>query len=170
MLDRFLKFSYAIYEIQHYWNKIASEGMGLYGLKGAYALYLITLHRYPDGITAAQLSSICGRDKADVSRAAAIMESKGLLTKLSNTSSLYRARLILTPTGLEITEGILKRAEIAETMAGDGLSEEDRRTLYDSLEKITENMRRLSNEGLPEDLPAKSPAITVNDIIEGEAT
>lgn len=148
MLDRFLKFSYAIYEIQHCWNKIATESMGLYGLKGSYALYLITLRLHPDGITAAQLGSICGRDKADISRAAAILESKGLLRKQAGSSNLYRAKLVLTDYGNEITNEILERAEIAEAKAGEGLDEQSRTVLYESLEKVIENMRRLSKEGL----------------------
>lgn len=164
MLDRFLKFSCAIYEIQYYWNKIAAESMGLYGLKGSYVLYLITLRQHPSGITAAQLGSLCGRDKADVSRAAAIMESKGLLTKQAGSSNLYRAKLILTDYGNEITDGILKRAELAEAMAGEGLSDESRSILYSSLDKVIENMRRLSQEGIPLDTPdAEETQSTDND-------
>lgn len=149
MLDRFLRFSYAIYEIQHCWNKIAAESMGLYGLKGSYALYLITLRLHSEGITAAQLGSICGRDKADVSRAAAILESKGLLQKQAGSSNLYRAKLVLTDYGNSITDEILKSAEFAEERAGEGLDEQSRSVLYEALDKVIVNMRRLSKEGLP---------------------
>lgn len=149
MLDRFLKFSYAIYVIQHCWNKIAADSMGRYGLKGSHALYLITLRLNPEGVTAAQLGSICGRDKADVSRAAAVLESKGLLRKQAGSSNLYRAKLVLTDYGSAITDEILKRAEVAEECAGEGLDEDSRGILYDSLEKVIANMRRLSREGLP---------------------
>lgn len=159
MLERFEEFTFTIYEIQRCWNKIAAEGMETYGLKGSYAVYLIAMHRYPDGITAAQLGSICGRDKADVSRAVAVLESKGFLRKESGSGNLYRAKLILTEQGAEITKSVLEKASVAEKIAGEGLSEEDRKVLYRSLETVNKNMQGLAKTGIPAEYAAEnSPA------------
>lgn len=149
MLERFEAFTLTINEIQRCWNKIAAEGMSFCGLKGSYAVYLIAMHRRPDGITAAQLCTACGRDKADVSRAVAVLESKGFLTKESGTGNLYRAKLILTEQGVELTKNILEKVSAAEKIAGEGLSDADRETLYRSLEVIKKNMQNLAKSGIP---------------------
>ena len=74
VIRRFEKFSMAMTEINRYWHKIAADELEKYGLKGPYVVYLTILMRYPDGITAAQLCDLSGRNKADVSRAVSDME------------------------------------------------------------------------------------------------
>ena len=149
MLERFETFTFSIYEIQRCWNKIASEGMEQFGLKGSYAVYLIAMRRFPEGVTAARLSSLCGRDKADVSRAAAVLESQGLISKETGSGNLYRAKLMLTERGAAVTEEIARKAEYAEKAAGSGLTEDERENLYKSLEIIRQNLRELAKDGIP---------------------
>ena len=43
MIERFEHFTLSIFNINRYWNKIATEEMKKYGLRGAYALYLVIL-------------------------------------------------------------------------------------------------------------------------------
>ena len=81
MLDRFARFSLAISNIHRCWHKLAAEEMAKYGLNSPHAIYLNTLHCYPEGITAAKLCKLCGKDKADVSRMISILENKGLVCK-----------------------------------------------------------------------------------------
>ena len=78
MLERFARFSLAISEIDRCWHKLAAEEMSKYELNSPHAVYLTTLYRYADGITAAKLGELCGKNKADVSRMIAILEKKGL--------------------------------------------------------------------------------------------
>lgn len=150
MLERFERFTNCIYELQRCWNKIAADGMEYYGLKGSHAIYLVAMYRRPDGVTATQLGSLCGRDKADISRAIAVLESKGMLTKQVGSTNLYRAKLILTDYGKAITESIVKKALIAEQIAGAGLSLDERENLYRSLETVCQNMRALCETGIPQ--------------------
>lgn len=157
MLERFERFTLAVNEVQRAWTKIASEEMNAYGLKGSYLVYLIVMQRRPEGITAAQLGSLCSRDKGDVSRAVTVMESKGLIKKESGSGNLYRAKLLLTDEGRLMTESIVKKAEIAENIAGEGLSEGEREAMYSALEKITENLKELSKTGIPNEEPAAEP-------------
>jgi hypothetical protein len=81
MIDRFERFSMAISEISRHWHKIAAEELEKYGLKGPHAIYLPAMYQHQDGITAARLADLCGRDKADVSRMMTIMEQKGLVLR-----------------------------------------------------------------------------------------
>ncbi|MBR2714743.1 MAG: winged helix-turn-helix transcriptional regulator [Ruminococcus sp.] len=149
MVDRFERFSFAIFEVSRYWHKLAADEMAKYSLKGPHATYLTTLYRYEEGITAPLLSELCGKDKADVSRMMSIMEKKGLVVKESVGKNLYRGLLKLTDEGKRAAEHVKERIDLAVELAGKGLSEEDRANFYDSLELIATNLKKLSEEGIP---------------------
>ena len=148
MVDRFERFSFAISEISRCWHKIAADEMEKYGLKGSHAIYLTTLYRYSQGVTAAKLSELSGKDKADVSRMTAIMEKNGLIVK---EGSSYRALLKLTEEGRTVAEHINSKASAAVEIASRGLPAEKRAVFYEALELITANLQTLSKEGLPSD-------------------
>lgn len=150
MIGRFERFSYAISEISRLWHRIAGEEMGKYGLKGSYSVYFTTLYRYPAGLTAAQLVDLCSRDKADVSRAMALLEKKNLVARADPEGKTYRAPLMLTREGREIASHINHRAEAAVELASKGLPEEKRVIFYEALELITTNLQKLSKEGIPQ--------------------
>ena len=150
MIDRFEKFSLAISEISRYWHKLTSDEMEKYGLKGPHAVYLTTLYRNNEGLTAPQICELCGKDKADVSRMMSIMEQKGLVTKESTNKNLYRAVFRLTDEGTRAAEFVRERASLAVDIAGRDLTDENRAIFYSSLETIAENLRKLSRDGIPE--------------------
>ncbi len=149
MIDRFEKFSYAISEISKYWHKIATEEMERHGLKGTHSIYLLALDRHPDGLTAPQLCEACSKDKADVSRMMAVMEKKGLVLKEGVHQKLYRGAFKLTDLGHQAAAHVRTRAERAVEIAGGDLSEETRAIFYAALESITNNLRKLSQDGIP---------------------
>ena len=146
MLDRFEHFSISIFNISHYWNKIAAEEMKDYGLRGGYALYLIVLSRSDNDITAAKLAELCQRDKGDVSRAISAFQKKGILEPYGQNR--YRAPLILTAEGREIAYQLATKASGLLELAGKGLNEEMRDNLYPSLDLIAKNMKQISEEGM----------------------
>lgn len=150
MLSRFERFSYAISEINRYWHKIAADEMAKYGLKGPYALYLTVLYRNNEGVTSVKLGQLCDKNKADVSRAIATLEEKGLVMREGNNNSLYRAKVLLTKEGRKATEQVQKAAAKAVEMGGDGLTEQHRALFYDGLEKVAANLKVLSEQGLSE--------------------
>lgn len=146
MIERFERFSFSVFEISRHWHRLAAEEMEKYGLKGAHAMYLIVMYRYPEGIPAARLGELCGRDKADVSRMIAALERKGMICR---DEKVYRGMLRLTQAGCAAAQIVRERAAVAVEIAGSGLSEDDRRVFYKALEHITGNLRRLSREGIP---------------------
>lgn len=147
MINRFERFSFALSDIYRSWHRIASSEMEKYGLKGAYVLYLVTMNRYSDGITATQLGEICIKDKADVSRAITSMVEIGLVQK---EGSSYRARLKLTKEGKEAAQKVCNSACAAVEGAGIGVSEEERANFYRTLEQIAINLRNVSSNGIPD--------------------
>ena len=150
MIDRFERFSFAIFEISKCWHKLAAEEMMKYGLKGPHATYLTTLYRYEEGVTAPQLCELCGKDKSDVSRMVSILEEKGLVTKEVVNQSLYRGLFKLTEEGKIAAEHVCERASLAVEMAGKDLNLEERQAFYAALESIATNLREICKEGLPE--------------------
>ena len=149
MVNRFERFSYAISEISRCWHRIAGEEMGKYNLKGSYSVYFTTLYHSQEGLTATRLAELCSRDKADVSRAMSLLEKKGLVTRDEPDGKSYRALLRLTEPGREVAQHINGRAEAAVEQASLGLSDENRRIFYEALELITNNLQKLSRDGLP---------------------
>lgn len=147
MLDRFEQFSAAISAIYRDIQRIEKDEMDRLGYKGAFAQYLVLLRRFPDGLTAAEICELCDRDKAAVSRVMSEMEEKGLVGR---TGSAYRAKLALTPLGLDAADFVACRAEVAVLEAGKGLSDRDRTIFYGALSRIAANLHELSEQGLPE--------------------
>lgn len=150
MISRFERFSLTFFEIYRYWHKIAMDEMEKYGLKGTHSVYLIALHRHREGITAARLAELCGRDKADVSRMISIMQQKGLVEKSAAGQNQYRALLRLTEAGHTAASLVRLRAAKAVELAGAHIREEDREEFYITLERIAENLRSISEDGLPQ--------------------
>lgn len=143
-MDRFETFSLALFNISRYWNKIAAEEMEKFGLKGAHAFYLVTILRNDGSVTASQLCELCGRDKADVSRAVAKMEQIGLLRR--EGPNPYRAKLRLTESGRSAAICVREIASSIVDRVGGDLTPENRAVLYESLGSITANLEKLCKE------------------------
>ena len=116
MIERFEHFTLSIFNINRYWNKIATEEMKKYGLRGAYALYLVILAGYGGKITASKLAELCQRDKADVSRALSAFQQKGLLEPYEGAK--YRATPVLSAT--RAGSGTDQRSKHCESGIRDG--------------------------------------------------
>lgn len=149
MLDRFERFSFAVFEISRCWHKIASDVMSGYGLKGPYAIYLVMLRRFREGVTAARLCELCMRDKADVSRAVTAMEKEGLICREGNGA--YRAVLKLTDAGRDVANRVAELAERTVSLAGGELDPVQLVQFYRTLGTITANLQKLSKEGFPQE-------------------
>lgn len=149
MIDRFERFSIVISEISRYWHKITTAEMEKHGLKGAHSIYLTTMARFPEGITAAQLCELCGKDKSDVSRMMHIMEKNGLVVKEGGHQNRYNGVFRLTEEGKAAAAYVEQRAALAVSIAGSQLTDETRVVLYNALESIAEKLRTISEDGLP---------------------
>ena len=143
-MDRFETFSLALFSISRCWSKIAGEEMKRFGLKGVHAFYLVTILSHDGVLTAANLCELCGRDKADVSRDLRQLERAGLISRGKG----YRACVTLTEQGKALAEQIIRKAEYAVGFVGGSLSESEREIFSSVLDRISANMRRLSEIGL----------------------
>lgn len=151
VVSRFEQFSAVISSIYRCIQNIEREEMIKVGYKGAYAIYLVTMARYPEGLTAAQLSEYCVKDKAAVSRIVAEMEARGLIRRAGNGENLYRAKLLLTPEGERLAEFVKQKARAAISEISGKMSDEDRSVMYKALDTISRNLEIISKDGIPED-------------------
>ena len=148
MIGRFVRFSFAIAEIDRNLHKIMSDEMGAFGLRGPQAVYLIRLNMHPTGLTAAELAKACDRNKADVSRSMAEFEERGIIVREGGKNP-YRAKIRLTEKGIDASASLRERARLAVSLVSEGLSDEKREVFYEALELIASNMQKISEEGLP---------------------
>lgn len=150
MVHRYERFSSSVSGINRCIQKIEGDVMEKFGLRGSYAQYLAVLRRYEQGLTVSQLSDMCMKDKAAVSRAVAEMESKDLIYRQAEGDNLYRAAIQLTDNGKKIAEYVAERATSAVEVAGRGLTESEREAFYKVLDLISSNLRDICKKGLPE--------------------
>lgn len=148
MTNRFNRFSFTIYEIYRSWHRIASEVMKEYGLKGSSAVYFTTMYETPEGVTATQLSELCSRNKADVSRMIAQMIEKGFARREDLGNNSYRAKLYLTDSGRTVAESISNRALKAANLGSSGMTDRERDNMYAALELIAKNLKDVSRHDI----------------------
>lgn len=144
MLSRFHQFSSSIASIYKSILKIEAMEMERYGLKGSHVQCLLAMEQAGEAVTGAQLSVLCEKDKAAVSRSLAELEQKDLVTRQSG----YRAAVSLTEAGWQVARALEKTAQTAVEMAGGDLTEENRAMLYHALEQIAVRLREMSVEGV----------------------
>ena len=149
MTTRFELFSSSIYGIYRDILKIQRDEMTKHHLKGSYALYLTALLHNPEGLTATQLCEVCDKDKAAISRVISELEQKELVTRVSTNDTFYRAKLKLTEQGQTIAEQVDRAAGVAVEMATRGMSEENRKIMYECLGLIAVNLRGICKDGIP---------------------
>lgn len=149
MVNRFVRFSYAIAEIDRSLHKIMSDEMCSLGLRGPHAVYITWLNMHTEGLTAAELAKLTDKNKADVSRAMVELESRGIIERKSH-KNFYRAQIVLTESGRDVAEKLRARTRLAVELIGGGLPEEKREVFYEALEFISSNLHKISETGLPE--------------------
>lgn len=145
MKDRFEAFITGVTVCYKYIQRIKSMEMTELGLKGTHVTCLFYLNNHPEGLTAAQLCGLCAEDKASVSRTVADLRARGYIAP---SEKHYRAPLKLTQEGRKAAKQMEPLIERWVLSGGDGLTEEQRKTFYQSLALIGDNLRkRLEEEG-----------------------
>lgn len=148
MVNRFEKFLYTITEIDLFIHRITTAEMKAFDLKGNYVIYFTKLQEHPEGVSAARLALMCGKDKADISRDISALEKAGFVRRDMGDGSLrpYRAPISLTEKGREVSDEIICKVNDVVEKIGAGLSDSDRECLYRSLDLIAANMEAISRQ------------------------
>lgn len=139
MIDRFHEFLTGITVCYKYIQRIKSMEMTELGLKGTHVACLFYLSRQPEGMTAAQLCQLCAEDKASVSRTVADLRTRGYIAQSGEKN--YRMPLQLTAEGKQAAKQMEAMIERWVLSGGDGLTEQQRESFYESLALISSNLR-----------------------------
>lgn len=142
MIQRFETFTAAVSRIHRCVQKLKAVEMTELGLKGSHVTYLFYLNQHPDGLTAAELTALCGEDKAAVSRGVADLEERGLVACRSE-GRRYRSPLTLTDAGRETAVEVDRRICRIVDDAGRELTPAQRENFYRALLLIADNLQQL---------------------------
>lgn len=143
MVDRFTQFTGSILTLYRCINKIKELEMAEFGLRGNHVMCLYYLGQYPDGLTAAQLTALCKEDKAAISRSINQLADQHLVLRLpSEGGNAYRASLRLTPQGKALTDQINEKIEGIFDCCSQGISDQQRESLYLSFQIILKNLEQ----------------------------
>lgn len=141
MINRFETFTITINQINRSIQIIKNREMAEYGLKGTHVMCLYQLKQYEKGLTAAELASLCGEDKAAISRSLAMIESKGLITFTDvDGKKRYRTVITLTEQGRKVCDHISQKIDELMRMYSKGISDEEREVFYHTFSVIADNL------------------------------
>lgn len=147
MRDRFETFAGSIVELNRYMQKIKDKEMKKFGLRANHTMCLYYLGQNEQGLTATKLTEYCKEDKAAISRCLAQLVEKELVyCELPGHKRSYRTLYYLTPQGKDLVKKVNERIKVVLFNGGDGLTEEQRNTFYDSMEIILHNLSRYIKE------------------------
>ncbi len=141
MQDRFKDFTGLVSRVSRCIKKLKSDKMTEFNLKGPHAYCLYYLHVY-GSMTASRLCEICHYDKAMLSRSMDYLEDNGYITRGSDAKR-YRSKIKLTPKGVIVGERMVKIVNEILDEASQGLSEENRAIMYESLELVCNNLEKM---------------------------
>lgn len=137
MEDRFESFLSITSEIHKHIKRIKAEEMASMNLKSGHALCIYYLHKYGK-LSLTQLCEKCKEDKSAVSRAIEYLKSEGYIA--NGKDSGYKNPLKLTEKGLTAGDDLQKQIDRILEISGVGVLEEERLTMYKTLEKISKNL------------------------------
>lgn len=145
MDNRFETFTLLITSINRSIQRIKSEEMAEYNLKSSHVSCLYYLYK-ENSLTARDLCERCGEDKANVSRSIKYLEQNGYLICESAAGKRYLCAIKLTEKGSEVAGALADRVDGILDSASEGLTEQDRMTMYRSLAVVNSNLNKICNE------------------------
>lgn len=146
MFNRFEAFIITMNRINRSIQLIKNHEMEKYGLKGTHVMCLYQLKQYPQGLTATELATLCGEDKAAVSRSLAKLESKGMIsfTDDEEGKKRYRTVITLTEQGSKVCDQISQKIDEVLQVNSENISDEEREVFYRVFSSIASNLQNIS--------------------------
>ncbi len=117
--DRFILFSTYLNRAHKSLSRIKNKNMGKYGLGSGDTVCLYFLYDRSEGITKTELASLCGVDKALISRIIRNLIEKNYVMGLTPDQN-YKQRYILTEEGTRIVSEIIQTVvDITDYVSGE---------------------------------------------------
>ena len=144
-MERYIKFLSLVNSTHKCVQKILTDELAKYGLRGADAQYLLALYMKRDGYSLSDLADAVENDKAAVSRAYTHLEEEGVVLRAVKR---YKMPIVLTDKGVAIAEKLIERANKAIVLVGANISEEEKMDFYQVFGKTVENLKFICENGL----------------------
>lgn len=141
MQERFQEFTVLISSINRCIYRIKSEEMQDFNLKSSHVNCLYYIYKQKN-LTAKVLCDLCGDDKANISRALKFLENNGFIVCNSKTLKRYQSPLELTSKGSEVAKSICDKIDNVLAISSLGMSEENRKIMYECLNIINDNLKK----------------------------
>lgn len=145
MNQRFETFVTAITQIYRSIQKLKSQEMADFGLKGTHVMCLYQLRQHENGLTAVQLAQACEEDKAAISRSVSELRELGLVEQNQDQGRRYRMPIVLTQAGYEVTDRMNQKILDAVMTGAQGYDAQQRETFYRVLLQVADNLQKASN-------------------------
>ena len=146
MIRRFKEFTKNISFAYKYIIKIKSAAIKEFGLKGSHVMCLFYIGESENGLTATKLCKLCGEDKAAISKSLAALVELGYVELENDENKKYRSKYSLTKSGKKVKNALdFKIADVVSD-GGIGLTEEEREVFYSALQKIVDNLEKISQK------------------------
>lgn len=142
MYDRFQNFTVMILKIHRCIQKIKTAEIAEFNLKSSHVSCLYYLYK-ENTLTATELCEICLEDKSYISHSLRYLEANGYISCDSEAKKRYNAPFYLTEKGRELGAYIAEKIDTVLEPASDGMTEEDRVTLYRCLGQISGNLEKI---------------------------
>ena len=147
MKNRFETFTGSVIELNRCLQKIKNMEMKRFGLKGPHTMCLYYLGQHTEGLTAAHLTKLCKEDKSAISRCLSeLIEKELVCCSLPGNMRSYRTLHYLTEKGLSLVKEMDNRITYALFHGGHGLTDSERSTFYDVMERILDNLSQYLQE------------------------
>lgn len=138
MINRFEAFTKSITQLYKQLQRIKTQEMIEFDLKGVHVMILFELHRNENGLTITELADACEEDKAAISRNVANLVERGYVETVGDKK--YRAPIVLTEEGKKVAERIDEMVVKAVIAVDSGLTEKKQKEFYDALNTISTNL------------------------------
>lgn len=145
--ERFRRFVLLVEGTHKAVQKIKFNRAPDFGVKGVHTLWVYELLLHPEGITASELAAQSMIDRSLISRELEPLKELGYIETDGDPSKRnYNAKIKLTEKGKEVASNIGKIALEVQTLADNGISEEELDNFYKTLEKINKNLLNIAEE------------------------
>lgn len=144
MNARFENFVGMVYSLNKEIQRIKSEKMAEFGLRGTDTMVIYYLAENPEGETRADLARLTRLDRAAITRIVGKLEADGLVREATGDNSVnYRRRVRLTEDGRRAAREMEEVIQSVVDEASADVGEEERARMYGTLEKILEALERV---------------------------
>lgn len=143
MKERFESFAALINKISRGIKRVKKQELSDHNLRGAHVSCLYYLYS-ADPLTSSDLCLRCEEDKATVSRTLDYLEKNGYVVRVAKETKQYKKLLTLTEKGIEAGKRIADKVNAVFDRMSECLSEEERRVLFYSLDKISTKLEAIT--------------------------